>query len=569
MTLRGPTWPAESILLTSALAAAVAACGSDVTRPVGGTPHGLRIIVQPSATRGGEAITPAIGVEVLDSAGHRVTGSRTAVRLRLAAGTGKPHAHLMGVTEVAAVDGVASFGDLRVDSAGTGYRLGVTAAGLDSTVTNPFAVSVGPPAGLAFAVEPEGVTTDSSIAPAVRVRVLDRGGNFVPTATNAVTLSLGADPAGGTLAGAVTRAAVVGIATFADLRIGAAGTGYTLTAAAAGLTGAATAAFPVTVPVTQVSVGGPDPCAIGLAGATWCWSYGWTSPTLVGGGVSFTTISAGPSHICGLGASGTAWCWGANYDGRLGDGSTTNRLLPTLVAGGYTFASIAAGDGHTCAVTTSATAYCWGANYEGELGNGTNTDSHVPVVVSGQLRHSAVFAGAYHTCSLTTTGAAYCWGYGYSGQLGDGYVGSSTVPVGVSGGLSFAMLGLGDAHSCGIALGGQAWCWGDNGSAQLGVSGRASSAAPVAVATSLRFSAISANGTFTAAVATDGTAWVWGYGAAYQPVQLASPLRFRTLAAGDPTCALSVSGALYCWDLVTRYGAPPLWSGPQRVLILQ
>src|SRR5262249_31213735 len=61
------------------------------------------------------------------------------------------------------------------------------------------------------------------------------------TITNAsvpVTISLATNPTAATLSGTLTRTAVNGIATFNDLSIDKAGTGYRLAASASGVTGA-------------------------------------------------------------------------------------------------------------------------------------------------------------------------------------------------------------------------------------------------------------------------------------------------------------------------------------------
>ena len=76
--------------------------------------------------------------------------------------------------------------------------------------------------------------------------VEDANGNTVTTATTPVTLALGANPGGATLGGTLTVNAVNGVATFNNLTLNQLGTGYTLTAAATGLTGATSAAFNVT-----------------------------------------------------------------------------------------------------------------------------------------------------------------------------------------------------------------------------------------------------------------------------------------------------------------------------------
>src|SRR5213078_1312982 len=75
--------------------------------------------------------------------------------------------------------------------------------------------------------------------------------------TGLITVALGADPGGGTLAGTTSVNAVSGVATFSTLSINNAGNGYTLTASASGLTGATSASFNITAapppPATHVA----------------------------------------------------------------------------------------------------------------------------------------------------------------------------------------------------------------------------------------------------------------------------------------------------------------------------
>ena len=70
----------------------------------------------------------------------------------------------------------------------------------------------------------------------MKVSVEDANGNVVTSDGSSVTIAIGANPGSGTLGGTLTVAAVNGVATFSDLSINKAGTGYTLTAADASLT---------------------------------------------------------------------------------------------------------------------------------------------------------------------------------------------------------------------------------------------------------------------------------------------------------------------------------------------
>jgi hypothetical protein len=105
---------------------------------------------------------------------------------------------------------------------------------------------VAPPATqLAFTVQPNNATAGSAISPAVQVTARDASGNVSTSFSGSITIALGSGPSGGTLSGTMTMTAVNGVATFSNLMITRAGAGYTLTAAASGLTGATSASFSV------------------------------------------------------------------------------------------------------------------------------------------------------------------------------------------------------------------------------------------------------------------------------------------------------------------------------------
>jgi alpha-tubulin suppressor-like RCC1 family protein len=60
---------------------------------------------------------------------------------------------------------------------------------------------------------------------------------------------------------------------------------------------------------------------------------------------------------------------GKNGDGRLGEGTMTNRSLPVNIDAGIGYAQIMAGDFHRCGITTTGTLKCWGSNLHGQLGD--------------------------------------------------------------------------------------------------------------------------------------------------------------------------------------------------------
>jgi hypothetical protein len=211
----------------------------------------LAFSVQPTNVAAGSSIAPAVQVTVQDAGGNTVTTATNSITMAI--GTNPSGGALSGTTSVAAVNGVATFANLSINKSGTGYTLAASATGLTGTTSSAFNVVAGAATKLVFAVQPSNVLTGAAITPAVQVTVQDALGNTVISAVNPVTMAIGTNPSAGTLSGTTTIAAANGIAAFSTLSINKAGTGYTLTASAAGLTSATSAAFNVNNPVPTVT----------------------------------------------------------------------------------------------------------------------------------------------------------------------------------------------------------------------------------------------------------------------------------------------------------------------------
>jgi len=210
-----------------------------------GPPIQLDFALQPDSTEAGATIGPTVQVIVRDSLRNPVESFSGTVTVAVATNPGG--GTLSGTTTVTAVAGVATFNDLSIDRTGVGYDLQATASGLASATSTAFAIIAGPADRLLFTVQPSTTTAAGTVRPSVRVTALDALGNRATQFTGAVTVALtaGTGTAGATLSGTTTVAAVDGVAIFSTLSIDRVGSGYTLSAAAAGLTGATSTAFEI------------------------------------------------------------------------------------------------------------------------------------------------------------------------------------------------------------------------------------------------------------------------------------------------------------------------------------
>ena len=102
-----------------------------------------------------------------------------------------------------------------------------------------------PATKLVFLSQPGDATAGTAVAPAVTVALVDSNNNQVDTASGAITLALQQNGGPATLAGTTTSVAGGGLATFSNVVVNTAGSGYTLLASASGFANAQSAAFTV------------------------------------------------------------------------------------------------------------------------------------------------------------------------------------------------------------------------------------------------------------------------------------------------------------------------------------
>ena len=235
----------------------------------------------------------------------------------------------------------------------------------------------------------------------------------------------------------------------------------------------------------MVAAGGDHTCALDSSNGVWCWganesgelgngSYtGSTVPVRVSGLSSgVQALAVGFQHTCAIDATSTLWCWGSNSYGQLGNNSVSNSDVPVQVSGFSGGAvALALGYHHSCATDTNGALWCWGFNNSGRLGDGTTTNRLVPTAVSGLSSGVlAVSAGYVNTCAVDSSDALWCWGANEYGQLGTGgSAGGTLTPVMVSAvTIGIQTLSLGGYHVCVTDGGTNVQCWGYNYYGQVG-----------------------------------------------------------------------------------------------------
>jgi len=138
-------------------------------------------------------------------------------------------------------------------------------------------------------------------------------------------------------------------------------------------------------------------------------------------------------------------------------------------------------------------------------------------------------------------------------------------PVALRGRFALAdpeLVSAGGGFTCALRRDGTAFCWGSNDHGELGNGARGNgSLTPVAVSTDQKFASVSAGWSYACALTTSGAPYCWGNAQPDDagpvpgdpterrvPIAIGGDLTLSSLSAGfQHACGVSTAGAAYCW----------------------
>ncbi len=348
-------------------ASITALVGGISSSPIGvtvsaGAPTQLGVRTPPGGAASGIAFTSQPVVEVRDAAGNLVPSSTLAVTAALGTGGGM----LTGATTVNATAGVAAFSGLTITGTVGSRTLTFSATGVSPVTSAAFTLTPGAATQLAIGTQPVAGTAYAPFTTPAAINILDGAGNFVTASTLTVTCSIASGA--GALGGAVSVAAVAGVATFSTLTVNGTAGARTLTFSSGTLQSVTSASFNVTAAPPAVIAFSPATAAIGATNGV---NPAAVNVTITNTGV-FPLTNLRVQSVTYNPLLPTTWLAGSFPSGS--DAPATLRLTATsatLALGTYTAVVVVAGDGAaaTASLTVTLTVSAQNVNTFGTSAN--------------------------------------------------------------------------------------------------------------------------------------------------------------------------------------------------------
>ncbi|HEY7394655.1 MAG TPA: hypothetical protein VH559_07420 [Gemmatimonadaceae bacterium] len=587
-------------ILVAAVALLSISCGDPTSPPTGATQLGISL-QQLTITAGANF---SVQVAIQDPSGATVTSSTATVRIALAANPGT--ATLSGVATVNAVNGIATFPDLRITKAAQGYTLTATVTRLPAATSSAFQVV--PDVATKIGITSQPTTVAAGVPFAILVAAQDQFDNVVSNATGGATVALAANPGSGTLSGTTTAAFASGVATLGNLSLDKAAAGYTLSATSGSF--AAVTTGPVTVNASAatklafltmgatfksgVFIG--DPVRVTIVDAFDNIVTTATNPITIAIGTNpgTGTLRAIAGGLTKAAVNGQIDFSGVSID-KVGVGYTLVASAPTLQNGASSAFTITPGDPVKLVwldqPASSANAGViippFRIGMQDAAGNIVDDQfgyfAHLSVVSGPPGGTLEAFGGEAKslTQGLATFDAIRFNRAGtFTMRASSGLLTVADAnPVVVQLAFSQVTVGGGPAfsspitqarHTCALTTMGAGYCWGGSIWGAMGIAtndATASVVEPQLIATNLLFKDIDAGNIHTCAVTVAGAAYCWGsdlngrlgdgdavMGTKATPFAVSGGLHFVSISAGDKhTCGVTssgpgvFSGPAYCW----------------------
>lgn len=148
-------------------------------------------------------------------------------------------------------------------------------------------------------------------------------------------------------------------------------------------------------------------------------TYRFSSPVQIKTGIAdFAPRRYGCAAIS---TSGELWSWGRNNQGKVGDGTTTDRSSPVQIGSLTTWAKIGSVNDGFFAVKTDGTLWAWGDGVNSYMPWGSTNDYSSPIQIGSLtdwLQPNSL-TGLFSSFCIKTDGTLWAWGRNYQNIFQD------------------------------------------------------------------------------------------------------------------------------------------------------